>query len=189
MRSTGAADVAIQLAYASKVVVAPGYGMAVAQAQHTVRELADELEKRGIEVDQALGGFRDVVDRFHHRQHHPADRRVGQQLEVIGPPGRSEAVDADPIAVAGVQPLDHVVAGGGFVLRGDRVLDVEDDDVGAGVGRGRESFVLRTVDQQPTPGEYRIDPRPNVGRLVSSSLVGHPFIVAYRLRAAQSGVL
>ena len=54
VRSTDAADVAIQLAYASRVVVAPGYGMAVAQAQHTVRELADELEKRGIRVDYAI---------------------------------------------------------------------------------------------------------------------------------------
>jgi NAD(P) transhydrogenase subunit beta len=54
VRSTDAADVAIQLAYANKVVVAPGYGMAVAQAQHTVRELADELEKRGIRVDYAI---------------------------------------------------------------------------------------------------------------------------------------
>jgi NAD(P) transhydrogenase subunit beta len=54
VRSTDAADVAIQLAYASKVVVAPGYGMAVAQAQHTVRELAGELEKRGIRVDYAI---------------------------------------------------------------------------------------------------------------------------------------
>jgi NAD(P) transhydrogenase subunit beta len=54
VRSTDASDVAIQLAYASKVVVAPGYGMAVAQAQHTVRELADELEKRGVRVDYAI---------------------------------------------------------------------------------------------------------------------------------------
>ena len=54
VRSTDAADVAIQLAYATKVVVAPGYGMAVAQAQHTVRELADELEKRGVQVDYAI---------------------------------------------------------------------------------------------------------------------------------------
>ena len=45
---------AIQLAYANKVVVAPGYGMAVAQAQHTVRELADELERRGVRVDYAI---------------------------------------------------------------------------------------------------------------------------------------
>jgi H+-translocating NAD(P) transhydrogenase subunit beta len=54
VRSTDASDVAVQLAYASKVVVAPGYGMAVAQAQHTVRELADELEKRGVRVDYAI---------------------------------------------------------------------------------------------------------------------------------------
>jgi NAD(P) transhydrogenase subunit beta len=54
VRSTDPADVAIQLAYAGKVVVAPGYGMAVAQAQHTVRELADELERRGVRVDYAI---------------------------------------------------------------------------------------------------------------------------------------
>jgi NAD(P) transhydrogenase subunit beta len=54
VRSTDAADVAIQLAYASKVVVAPGYGMAVAQAQHAVRDLAEELEKRGVRVDYAI---------------------------------------------------------------------------------------------------------------------------------------
>jgi NAD(P) transhydrogenase subunit beta len=54
VRSTDPADVAIQLAYARKVVVAPGYGMAVAQAQHSVRELATALEKRGIEVRYAI---------------------------------------------------------------------------------------------------------------------------------------
>jgi NAD(P) transhydrogenase subunit beta len=54
VRSTDAADVAIQLSYARKVVVAPGYGMAVAQAQHAVRELATELEKRGVEVAYAI---------------------------------------------------------------------------------------------------------------------------------------
>ena len=54
MRSTDPADVAIQLAYASRVAVVPGYGLAVAQAQHTVRELAKELEKRGVEVDYAI---------------------------------------------------------------------------------------------------------------------------------------
>ncbi|MEX1142539.1 MAG: NAD(P)(+) transhydrogenase (Re/Si-specific) subunit beta [Thermoleophilaceae bacterium] len=53
-KSTDAADVAIQLAYASRVVIAPGYGLAVAQAQHTVRELADELEKRGVDVSYAI---------------------------------------------------------------------------------------------------------------------------------------
>ena len=47
-------DVAAMLAYADRVVVVPGYGLAVAQAQHTVRELADELEKRGVEVSYAI---------------------------------------------------------------------------------------------------------------------------------------
>ena len=43
-------DVAVLLAYAQRVVVVPGYGLAVAQAQHTIRELADLLESRGVEV-------------------------------------------------------------------------------------------------------------------------------------------
>ncbi len=54
VRSTDPADVAIQLAYASRVAVVPGYGLAVAQAQHTVRELAKVLEKRGVEVAYAI---------------------------------------------------------------------------------------------------------------------------------------
>ncbi|HWX46051.1 MAG TPA: NAD(P)(+) transhydrogenase (Re/Si-specific) subunit beta [Solirubrobacteraceae bacterium] len=54
VRSTTAADAAIQLAYASRVVVVPGYGMAVAQAQHAVRELASELEARGVDVKYAI---------------------------------------------------------------------------------------------------------------------------------------
>jgi NAD(P) transhydrogenase subunit beta len=53
-RSTSAADVAIQLSYARLVVVVPGYGMAVAQAQRAVAELAAELEKRGVEVLYAI---------------------------------------------------------------------------------------------------------------------------------------
>jgi NAD(P) transhydrogenase subunit beta len=54
VRETSAADAAIQLSYASQVVVVPGYGLAVAQAQHAVRELASELEKRGVEVKYAI---------------------------------------------------------------------------------------------------------------------------------------
>ncbi len=54
VRSTSAADAAIQLAYANRVVVVPGYGMAVAQAQHAVRELTKELEARGVEVSYAI---------------------------------------------------------------------------------------------------------------------------------------
>src|SRR5688500_11196855 len=54
VKSTDALSVATLLSYADRVVVAPGYGMAVAQAQHTVRELADELEKRDVEVLYAI---------------------------------------------------------------------------------------------------------------------------------------
>jgi NAD(P) transhydrogenase subunit beta len=54
VRSTSAADVAIQLSYARQVVVAPGYGMAVAQAQHAVRELERALEDKGVTVKYAI---------------------------------------------------------------------------------------------------------------------------------------
>ena len=52
--SIGPQDAAIKLAYADSVVIVPGYGMAVAQAQHTVKEMADELEKRGVTVSYAI---------------------------------------------------------------------------------------------------------------------------------------
>jgi NAD(P) transhydrogenase subunit beta len=54
VRSASAEDVAVMLGYANKVVFVPGYGMAVAQAQHDVRTLADLLEARGVEVSYAI---------------------------------------------------------------------------------------------------------------------------------------
>ncbi len=54
VKSISVEDAAIQLAYAGKVIVIPGYGMAVAQAQHAVRELAELIEKRGGEVKYAI---------------------------------------------------------------------------------------------------------------------------------------
>ena len=47
-------DIATMLAYAKQVIIVPGYGMAVAQAQHSVRELADQLEKHGVTVKYAI---------------------------------------------------------------------------------------------------------------------------------------
>jgi NAD(P) transhydrogenase subunit beta len=61
VRSTGPEDVAILLNYARKVVVVPGYGLAVAQAQHTIRELAEVLEGKGVEV---LYGIHPVAGRM-----------------------------------------------------------------------------------------------------------------------------
>jgi NAD(P) transhydrogenase subunit beta len=54
VRSLTADDTAALLAYASQVIVVPGYGMAVAQAQHSIRELEDLLEKRGVDVKYAI---------------------------------------------------------------------------------------------------------------------------------------
>ncbi|MDJ0960021.1 MAG: NAD(P)(+) transhydrogenase (Re/Si-specific) subunit beta [Acidimicrobiia bacterium] len=54
VKSATADDVAISLAYAERVIVVPGYGLAVAQAQHAVRDLARDLETRGIEVNYAI---------------------------------------------------------------------------------------------------------------------------------------
>ena len=54
VRSAGAEDVATLLAYSRRVLIVPGYGLAVAQAQHTVVELAKLLEERGIEVSYAI---------------------------------------------------------------------------------------------------------------------------------------
>ncbi|HEY0005371.1 MAG TPA: NAD(P)(+) transhydrogenase (Re/Si-specific) subunit beta [Pyrinomonadaceae bacterium] len=54
MREVALEDVAVQLAYANQVIFVPGYGMATAQAQHAVRELADVLEKRGVAVKYGI---------------------------------------------------------------------------------------------------------------------------------------
>jgi NAD(P) transhydrogenase subunit beta len=54
VKSIAIDDAALQLAYASKVIVVPGYGLAAAQAQHEVRELGELLESRGIEVSYAI---------------------------------------------------------------------------------------------------------------------------------------
>ena len=54
VREISADDAAIQLAYATHVIVVPGYGLAVAQAQHGVRELAELLESRGVDVKYAI---------------------------------------------------------------------------------------------------------------------------------------
>jgi NAD(P) transhydrogenase subunit beta len=54
VRSAGPEDIAILLGYANRVIIVPGYGLAVAQAQHTLRELVDVLSERGTQVDYAI---------------------------------------------------------------------------------------------------------------------------------------
>jgi NAD(P) transhydrogenase subunit beta len=54
VRATTPDDVAVQLSFARKVIIVPGYGLAVAQAQHDVRQLAEQLEEKGIDVAYAI---------------------------------------------------------------------------------------------------------------------------------------
>jgi NAD(P) transhydrogenase subunit beta len=54
VKATSAADAAIQMAYANQVIVVPGYGLAVAQAQHAVKDMANLLEDRGVSVKYAI---------------------------------------------------------------------------------------------------------------------------------------
>ncbi len=54
VRTGNAEDLATLLAYSRRVIIVPGYGLAVAQAQHAARDLADQLEKRGVDVEYAI---------------------------------------------------------------------------------------------------------------------------------------
>ena len=68
VRSAGPEDIAILLGYADRVIIVPGYGLAVAQAQHTLRELVDVLAARGTQVDYAI---------------HPVARRMPGHMNVL----------------------------------------------------------------------------------------------------------
>ena len=71
VKATSAADAAIQMAYANQVIVVPGYGLAVAQAQHAVKEMATLLEAQG-----RRGEVRDPPGRRPHARAH--ERAVGR---------------------------------------------------------------------------------------------------------------
>ena len=80
VRATTADDVAVQLSFARKVVVVPGYGMAVAQAQHDVRQLADLLEERGVDVKYAIHPVAGPHARAHERPPRRGERPVHAAL-------------------------------------------------------------------------------------------------------------
>jgi NAD(P) transhydrogenase subunit beta len=135
VRSTSAADAAIQLAYANRVVIVPGYGMAVAQAQHAVRELTKELEKRQVEVSYAIHPVAGRPPRV------PAHRRVaGDRRQRRDQPGRQE----QPV----LADLRHADPRGRRQPVGDRDQALDEP----GLCRDRERAVLRPEDDDAVRG-------------------------------------
>ncbi len=155
VRSTSAQDVAIQLSYARLVVIAPGYGMAVAQAQHAVRELERALEAKGVEVKFAIHpvagrmpGHMNVLlaeadvpydllremDEIN-PEFSRTDVTLGDRRERRHQPGGQER--------AGVADLRHADPRGRPLGRGDRAEAID----GERVRRHRQPPVLRPQDR------------------------------------------
>jgi H+-translocating NAD(P) transhydrogenase subunit beta len=124
MKPIDADDVAVMMAYAQKVIIAPGYGMAVAQAQHKVKEMTDLLESKGVVVKFAI--------------HPVAGRMPGHMNVLLAEAGlpydhlydrdeiNDEFASADVVLVIGandvVNPAAHRA---GSPLEGMPILDVE----------------------------------------------------------------
>jgi NAD(P) transhydrogenase subunit beta len=113
VRAVSAEDAALRLAYARKVIVVPGYGMAVAQAQHQVRELAELIEKKGGDVKFAIhpvaGRMPGHMNVLLAEANVPYDRLY--DMEAINP----EFPEADVVLVIGandvVNPAAHTDKG------------------------------------------------------------------------------
>ena len=124
VRSSSAEDVAILLAYAQRVIVVPGYGLAVAQAQHTMAELASALEARGTEV---IYGIHPVAGRMPgHMNVLLAEANVPyeslQEMEQVNPAFAS----ADVVLVVGANDVVNPAAktSPGSPIYGMPILDV-----------------------------------------------------------------
>ncbi len=124
MKPIEADDVAVMLAYASKVIITPGYGMAVAQAQHKVKELADLLEQKGVTVKFGI--------------HPVAGRMPGHMNVLLAEAGISydklydrdeinpEFATADVVLVIGANDVVNPAARrAGSPLQGMPILDVD----------------------------------------------------------------
>jgi NAD(P) transhydrogenase subunit beta len=126
VRSVSADDVAIMLNYARKVVVVPGYGLAVAQAQHTIRELADLLESRGVNV---IYGIHPVAGRMPgHMNVLLAEANVPyEQLKEMDE-ANSELPSADVALVVGANDVVNPAAktSPGAPIYGMPILDVDE---------------------------------------------------------------
>src|SRR5487761_1587793 len=124
VRSITSDDAAIQLAYAAKVIIVPGYGLAAAQAQHAVAELASLLEERGVEVSYAI---HPVAGRMPgHMNVLLAEANVPypqlKEMEEINP----EFAQADVALVIGANDVTNPAARrAGTAISGMPILDVD----------------------------------------------------------------
>src|SRR5690606_25863658 len=126
VRSSGPEDVAVDLGYAQRVVIVPGYGLAVAQGQHTIVELVSALEKRGVTV---VFGIHPVAGRMPGHMNVPraganAPHETLRELDEVNP----EFSQIDVVIVVGandvVKPAAKTTKGSPFY--GMRILEVGD---------------------------------------------------------------
>jgi NAD(P) transhydrogenase subunit beta len=125
VRSASPEDVAILLGYARKVVIVPGYGLAVAQAQHTVREVADLLTARGVHV---VYGIHPVAGRMPgHMNVLLAEANVPYEALLELDEANSELASADVAVVIGANDVVNPAARQptGSPISGMPILDVD----------------------------------------------------------------
>lgn len=125
VRSAAAEDVAIQLAYARKVMIVPGYGLAVAQAQHTIHELVELLQSQGISVSYAI---HPVAGRMPgHMNVLLAEANVPYEQLVEMEPANGELRTADVALVVGANDVVNPAAKNspGSPIYGMPILDVD----------------------------------------------------------------
>jgi NAD(P) transhydrogenase subunit beta len=125
VRTSSPEDVAILLGYARKVVIVPGYGLAVAQAQHTVREVADLLTSRGVQVSY---GIHPVAGRMPgHMNVLLAEANVPYESLLELDAANSELASADVAVVIGANDVVNPAARQptGSPISGMPILDVD----------------------------------------------------------------
>ncbi|MFL6117033.1 MAG: NAD(P)(+) transhydrogenase (Re/Si-specific) subunit beta [Catenulispora sp.] len=125
VRTSSPEDVAILLGYARKVVIVPGYGLAVAQAQHTVREVADLLAARGVQVSY---GIHPVAGRMPgHMNVLLAEANVPYESLLELEAANSELASADVAVVIGANDVVNPAARqpSGSPISGMPILDVD----------------------------------------------------------------
>ena len=108
VRATSPEDVAVMLSFARKVIIVPGYGLAVAQAQHDVRQLAELLEEKGVDVVYAIHPVAGSHARAHERAPRRSERPIRplKEMDEVNP----EFPQADVALVIGANDVTNPAA-------------------------------------------------------------------------------